>query len=149
MVNNQCQPDLSCNSTAACLDCPATYLLSSGQCQDCQSAGQHCAECSAADRSRCVDCLEGYALESGGCSPCATGCKKCLSPAYCVECEAGYFDVMHENGTGTGVCKMCEQVCSECWKTSKQCTSCASGYYFNGWKCSMKDEVAFELELSA
>ena len=140
---------MSCNSTASCLDCPATFILSSSQCHNCQSTEQHCAECSATDRTQCIDCLEGYALENGGCSPCATGCKKCLAPEYCVECDANYFELMYENGTSTGICKVCDQVCSECWRSSKQCTSCASGYYFNGWKCSMENEVGFELELSA
>ena len=94
-------------------------------------------------------CRKGqyYDGTSSSCKACQYPCSACtLTSSYCTACENGLtlksnLCVSSSNSCGTGRfqnnfgnCESCAAKCSECISASI-CSSCASGYNFNGKDC--------------
>ncbi len=116
----------------ACFDfCPNGYTLVNGVCknnvQQCQS-GQF------------------FNSQNSICEQCQYPCSECqLTPSYCTACTTGLSLSLNrcisQGGCGSGKykslsgsCDTCTVKCAECISQT-ECSSCSSGYQFNGFDC--------------
>ena len=60
------------------------------------------------------------------CLPCEENCSECVSLAYCLSCNAGFYL------TSAHVCEPCEVFeCATCNSTTQNCLSCHLGYFLD------------------
>jgi hypothetical protein len=66
-MNNECQPDYSCNQQDNCEACPYGSALVNSNCRNCSTPDQNCKRCSSEDLSECLSCYQGYFLVGNSC----------------------------------------------------------------------------------
>ena len=133
--NNGCYRNCPTKYTTndACVDsCPRGTSLVNGVCQ---VGSQSCPS------------GQFYDSSAGSCSTCTFPCSECsLTASYCTACSNGLtlsqgLCVSTSNACGRGSyqeangnCQPCPAKCGTCL-SAQSCSSCASGYNFNGFDC--------------
>lgn len=128
----------NCPSTASLLtndacvaSCPQGTTLNNGTCQT---------------NSQLCPIGQFYSTSTSSCSSCQYPCTQCAyTPSYCTACSTGM--IVNNNlciaSTGcssgdyrdtNGNCQPCSVKCQQCISATV-CSTCASGYQFNGYDC--------------
>lgn len=115
-----------------CNVCPYGKVLNGIECTACTA---NCGKCMITDLSNCTSCKIGYYLSDGTCLECPDGCKTCTSATRCLSCNNSYTLEFPDIQFRQHLCVQCLYPCLTCFGNKYSCTSCVSGYYFNGWKC--------------
>lgn len=145
-TSNTCNKILSCNG--ACSVCPLGYVLNQGTCIEC--TGNNCQSCSSGTLNQCDSCMNGYYLNSTNnqCVSCSSSCATCQSADGCTTCASGLTATEASLVGSTGIiCTACSSPCATCVNSPTTCTTCMSGFTFNGWKCVKTFHFAFSLTL--
>lgn len=94
--------------------------------------------------------MDGYYLNSTNsqCIVCPSECKTCQSIDGCNTCASGFtLTTSSSFGFNGYKCMVCQSPCATCSGSIEQCTSCISGYAFNGWRCTKTFHFAFTITL--
>lgn len=140
-----CTPVISCNGT--CSVCPLGYTLNLVICIAC--TGSQCQSCLSSALSQCTSCVPGYYLNTNSqCQACLSQCATCLTGSGCLTCSLGYTQIQNVPANQNGYqCVICQSPCATCTNRPDYCTSCVSGFQFQGWKCSQSFYFGFTLTL--
>ena len=144
-----CQEDLSCNSTVSCTVCPFGFVLISQQCFACNS---NCARCETTDPNLCTSCLVGQFLDTTDttavCANCPSGCDECLSSTVCLSCADGFTSITDASEDSPVQCRACRSPCLTCAGTQRRCVTCVPGYTLTNGKCLSNFNYGFNVTFS-
>lgn len=71
-----------------------------------------------------------------------------MTASGCLTCSSGFTTLQNVPMTPSGYqCIVCKFPCATCINEPSQCTSCISGYQFQGWKCSQSFYFGFTVTL--
>lgn len=147
LVSGRCVQDLSCNSDSSCSDCGQAlgYYRVGSNCLSCP-VSSNCLQCDMTSPQECLICANGYYINTDmTCSKCSSNCLLCSSADLCSACTIGY--TLPANQT-SGQCLTCLFPCLTCVDTAEYCTSCATGFTKNGWKCVNDTKVKFTITIT-
>jgi hypothetical protein len=131
----QCPASQLYRTSVACVSaCPAGYILEGTVC-----------------RLSVQTCPSGqfYNAQTGACAECAYPCTQCqFTQSYCTGCTNGLTlsanRCLESNSCGSGSyrstagrCTQCPAKCIDC-VSATECSTCASGYIFNGFDCVLR-----------
>jgi proprotein convertase subtilisin/kexin type 5 len=140
-----CPSGFASRTDVACVSqCPTGYILDGSVCklsvQTCPS-GQF------------------YNAQNGLCTACVFPCTECqYTNSYCTACPAGFAinsnKCAESNSCGSGrfrtasgSCSTCPQKCVDC-VSATECSTCASGYVFNGADCILRVTNLREIQIT-
>lgn len=129
-----CPTGFAFRTDVACVaQCPTGYILEGSVC-----------------KLSVLTCPSGqfYNSQTGACAACAFPCTECqFTGSYCTACPAGFTIASNRcseaNSCGSGRfraasgCSNCPAKCIDC-VSATECSTCASGYIFNGADCVLR-----------
>ena len=95
LSSNTCIPDLGCNATSTCTNCPQglNLYIQGGVCYPCSliTTIPNCIQCSQTNQQNCAICRDGFFLTSNGsCPACPNSCVTCIGNNICTACQTGF-----------------------------------------------------------